>query len=275
MSLQLSNSSRDLHSVEKKSLPVHREGNTIQTLCSRLLKCHNCRRNTDTELNVGNFTVTREECDTASELSSEERGEKGISCPSCNSCECWFEPNSKASYWWSLLVGIAVIYNYWVIIYRYTFDEIHPSTLVRWFILDYSMDFIYLLDLLKGFRTAFLEEGVLQTKASKIKSHFLSTTVFYIDCLCLLPIDVLYLSIDFNSLLRCLRLCKVYRLLNFLDITERHSNHPNLVRALAMLHHLLLIFHWNACLFYLVMKDSEAFNNDNFNRTTVSGKLND
>lgn len=227
---------------------------------------------------MGNFsdpevTVTREECDTTSDLSMEENSAESPSCSSCNSCECWFEPNSRSSYWWSFLVSMAVIYNYWVIIYRYAFDEISDGTLMKWFVLDYSMDLIYLLDLLKGFRTAFLEEGVLQTCSSKIKSHFLSTTRFYIDCLCLLPIDVLYLSIGFNSLLRCLRLCKIYRLLDFLDITERHSNHPNLVRALAMLHHLLLIFHWNASLFYFMMEDSDAFNNDNFVRVKALGML--
>lgn len=218
-------------------------------------------------------TVTREECDTISELSSTvERNKTSVCGPKCHSCECWFEPNSSASYWWSFIVGCAVLYNYWIIVYRYAFDEINSDTMLKWFILDYTMDLIYLLDILKGFRTAYLDEGVLQTSTVKMRVHYMNSMLFYIDCLCLLPLDCLYLSINFNSLLRCFRLIKVYKLLKFLDITERHTNYPNLVRTLTMLHYLLMIFHWNASIFYKVMGNSSAFYNENFNKDAPGGK---
>lgn len=80
----------------------------------------------------------------------------------------------------------------------------------------------------------------------------MNTTLFYIDCLCLLPLDFLYLSLGFNSALRGFRLVKIYRFWNFLDRTERHTNYPNVFRSLVLIHYLLVLFHWNACIYYLL-----------------------
>lgn len=81
----------------------------------------------------------------------------------------------------------------------------------------------------------------------------MNTTRFYIDCLCLLPLDFLYLSIGFCSILRGFRLVKVYRFWTFLDRTERHTNYPNVIRTTTLMHYLLALFHWNACLYYIIV----------------------
>ena len=49
---------------------------------------------------------------------------------------------------------------------------------------------------------------MLQTEAVKLRQHYTNTTTFYIDLLCLLPLDVLYLSLNFQSMLRVCRLVK-------------------------------------------------------------------
>jgi hypothetical protein len=79
---------------------------------------------------------------------------------------------------------------------------------------------------------------VLQTDSIKLRIHYMNTTMFYIDCLCLLPLDFLYLSIGFCSILRCFRLVKVYRYWAFLDRTERHR-FPNVVKV--------SVLQYNAC----------------------------
>ena len=141
-----------------------------------------------------------------------------------------------------------------VIIYRTAFDEIQRSTVVIWFSLDYFADFIYLMDILIHFRTGYLEDGVLQTDSVKLRQHYINTTTFYIDLLCLLPLDFLYLSLDFQSMLRLCRLVKIYRFWEWLDRTERHTNYPNLFRLVSLMHYLLVAFHWNACIFYAIHK---------------------
>lgn len=218
------------------------------------------------------MTITREDGDDISCDSHQKADKKRQLTNICGSCICWFEPSSRASYWWSFIVCLAVLYNYWVIIFRYAFYEIKKDTALTWLVLDYTMDFLYVLDIFKGLRTAYLEEGVLQTDTVKMRVHYKNTMTFYFDCLCLLPLDFIYLSIGYNSLLRGARLMKIYKLWTFLDTTERHTNFPNLVRTISMVHYLFIIFHWNASLFYIIMQDSSAFNNDNFNKDAASGE---
>ena len=144
------------------------------------------------------------------------------------------------------------MYNSWVIVYRFAFEEINSDTVFMWLALDGLADLIYILDVVVHFRIGYLEEGVLQTQASKLRQHYMNSTIFYIDCLCLLPLDFLYLSIGFNSMLRCFRLIKIYRFWSFLDRTERHTNYPNVFRTISLFHYILLLFHWNACVYHLL-----------------------
>ena len=83
----------------------------------------------------------------------------------------------------------------------------------------------------------------------------MNSTTFYVDCLCLLPLDFLYLSLGYKSILRIFRLVKVYQFWAFMDRTERHTNYPNLFRFFSLIHYLLVAFHWNACVFHLLHYD--------------------
>ena len=124
-------------------------------------------------------------------------------------CRCnWsfvFDPAGRLCYYWSMVVSFAFLYNFWVIIFRFSFAEITLDTLLIWFCLDYLMDLIYLLDIVFHFRTGYLEDGVLQTDSTKLRQHYMNSTTFYVDCLCLLPLDFLYLSLGFKSILRIFR----------------------------------------------------------------------
>uniref|UniRef100_T1JLX7 Cyclic nucleotide-binding domain-containing protein n=1 Tax=Strigamia maritima TaxID=126957 RepID=T1JLX7_STRMM len=166
-----------------------------------------------------------------------------------------FDPSGRLCYYWNVVVSIAFLYNFWAIVYRFSFQEIDKDTLLPWFCLDYFADLLYILDIVFHFRTGYLEDGVLQTDPVRLRQHYLNSTTFYIDCLCLLPLDFLYLSIGFRSFLRCFRLVKIYRFWAFLDRTERHTNYPNVFRACSLIHYLLVIFHWNACLYNLISKN--------------------
>jgi hypothetical protein len=110
-----------------------------------------------------------------------------------------FDPAGQLCYYWSAVVSVAFLYNLWVISYRIGFDEIRADTRFTWFALDYSADFIYILDLLMGFRTCYFNDGVLQTNSVKIRKNFVNSLYFYLSCLSLLPLDVLYLSFGYLS----------------------------------------------------------------------------
>lgn len=163
-----------------------------------------------------------------------------------------FDPAGRFLHWWSFVVSLAFLYNFWFIIYRYSFDEIRPDTIHIWFPLDYTADLVYIADIAVCFRTGYLEDGVLQTDVRRMRMHYMNSTKFYIDCLCMLPLDFLYLSVGFKSMVRVFRLVKMYKFWQFSDRVERHTNYPNVMRAIKLLHYLLAIVHWNACLFKLV-----------------------
>lgn len=167
------------------------------------------------------------------------------------------DPSGWLYHHWSMVVSIAFLYNFWSLSYRFAFREIDRDTMTFWFTLDYSADLIYVLDVVINFHTGYLEDGVLQRNLNKIGQHYRECTRFYLDCFCLLPLDILYLSIGLNSILRCTRLVKIYKFWSCVDRTERHTNYPNVFRTFTLVHYILVIFHWNACLFHMISKNSK------------------
>ena len=67
-----------------------------------------------------------------------------------------FDPAGRLCYYWSLIVSLAFLYNLWVIVYRFAFQEITWDTILVWFALDYFADLIYVVDILFHFRTGYL-----------------------------------------------------------------------------------------------------------------------
>ncbi|VDN09527.1 unnamed protein product [Dibothriocephalus latus] len=163
-------------------------------------------------------------------------------------------PSSRFLYLWSGWISLVSLYNVWIIIYRYAFDELHRSTIKVWFPLDYTADVFYILDILLGLRTPFLQDGMLQRDPQKTRKHYMNSTRFYIDCLCLLPLDFLYLSIGFNSLVRIFRTVKCYRIWDFVYRAERIVRRSSLLHVSSWVLFNLLFIHWNACLYRCIMK---------------------
>lgn len=161
------------------------------------------------------------------------------------------DPSGRLSFWWSAVVSGAFVYNFWAIVFRCCFDEVSPENAVLWFVLDYTADACYLLDMLLGFRTGFVRDGVVQRQPSKTVGNYVNSAAFCVDCLALLPLDLLYPWLGVRSTLRFSRLLKAHRFWNLLDRTERHTNFPNFVRTVTLLHSLFALYHWNACLIHV------------------------
>lgn len=63
------------------------------------------------------------------------------------------DPSGKFLLCWLVVVAIAVLYNLIFIIARQCFHELHNDYMAVWFVLDYTCDFIYGLDMFCQFRT--------------------------------------------------------------------------------------------------------------------------
>jgi len=72
-------------------------------------------------------------------------------------CSFWrtlvVDPSSTAYYRWLGVISVAVLYNLLVIIARSVFWQLRDQGVVVWFVLDYTSDLVYLIDMFVQLRT--------------------------------------------------------------------------------------------------------------------------
>lgn len=165
-----------------------------------------------------------------------------------------FDPTGKRAYQWLFVIGIAVVYFYWTIILRISYSEVQRSW-VMWLLADTVFCAAYIADMLVQMRTSYLRDGILEEDENKMKSYYMNTFYFKVDLLSVLPLDWLYLMLTWSApppTLHCFKLLKLYRLRQFSNRSETRSRFPNIFRVLFLIHNLLVIIHWNACIYFLV-----------------------
>nr|XP_028583676.1 cyclic nucleotide-gated cation channel alpha-3 [Podarcis muralis] len=165
------------------------------------------------------------------------------------------DPSSDLYYRWLTIIATPVFYNWCLIVCRACFDELQLEHITLWLILDYSSDVIYVLDTFVRYRTGFLEQGLLVRDEKKLRLNYQSTTQFKLDLLSLIPTDLGYFKFGINyPELRFNRLLRIARLFEFFDRTETRTNYPNMFRIGNLVLYILIIIHWNACIFFAISK---------------------
>ncbi|XP_073906397.1 cyclic nucleotide-gated channel alpha-3 isoform X1 [Castor canadensis] len=165
------------------------------------------------------------------------------------------DPSSDTYYHWLTVIALPVFYNWCLLVCRACFDELQSEHLVLWLVLDYSADALYGLDMLVRARTGFLEQGLMVKDATRLWKHYTKTLYFKLDMLSLVPTDLAYLKLGINyPELRFNRLLKFSRLFEFFDRTETRTNYPNVFRIGNLVLYILIIIHWNACIYFAISK---------------------
>ncbi|XP_074088115.1 cyclic nucleotide-gated channel alpha-3 [Macrotis lagotis] len=165
------------------------------------------------------------------------------------------DPSSNLYYRWLTIIAIPVFYNWCMLVCRACFDELQSDHLMLWLVLDYIADVIYVLDLLVRVRTGFLEQGLMVKDAEKLRKHYMKMFQFKLDVLSLVPTDLAYIKVGLNyPELRFNRLLKFARLFEFFDRTETRTNYPNIFRIGNLVLYILIIIHWNACIYFAISK---------------------
>ncbi|KAM9301414.1 cyclic nucleotide-gated channel alpha-3 isoform 2-T2 [Morus bassanus] len=165
------------------------------------------------------------------------------------------DPSSNIYYHWLTIIAAPVFYNWCMLVCRACFDELQFDHIKLWLFLDYGSDIIYVLDTFVRFRTGFLEQGLLVQDEKKLRDHYTKTMQFKLDVLSLLPTDLAYLKLGLNyPELRFNRLLKISRLFEFFDRTETRTNYPNMFRIGNLVLYILIIIHWNACIYFAISK---------------------
>ena len=100
-----------------------------------------------------------------------------------------------------------------------------------------------------------LEQGLLVRDLAKIRRHYRRTTNFKVDLLSLLPTDLLYLVAPASvhrPYLRFNRLIKATKMNDFFDIADNLTDYPNVFRLVKLVLYVVIMIHWNACVFMQV-----------------------
>lgn len=94
----------------------------------------------------------------------------------------------------------------------------------------------------------------MQKDIQKMRRHYLHTRAFYLDAVSVLPLDIAYIFIQHEPAIRMNRLIKYHRFWHFLDRTESRTSYPNLFRLASLMQFILVIIHWNACIYFIVSR---------------------
>uniref|UniRef100_A0A8C6WMU4 Cyclic nucleotide gated channel subunit alpha 3a n=1 Tax=Neogobius melanostomus TaxID=47308 RepID=A0A8C6WMU4_9GOBI len=170
--------------------------------------------------------------------------------------EIWImDPAADMYYRWLTVIAGPVFYNLIMIVTRASFNELQDSYTKLWIFLDYTSDVIYYTDSFVRARTGYLEQGLLVKDAKKLLAKYRTTPQFKYDMISMIPTDLLFLIFGFNNPeFRFNRLCKMPRLFEFFERTETRTSFPNMFRISNLVLYILVIIHWNACVFFAISK---------------------
>ncbi|XP_036971897.1 cyclic nucleotide-gated cation channel alpha-3 isoform X1 [Acanthopagrus latus] len=170
--------------------------------------------------------------------------------------EIWImDPAADQYYRWLTVIAGPVFYNLMMIVTRSCFNELQDTYTKLWIVLDYTSDLIYYADTFVRSRTGYLEQGLLVKDAGKLRSKYRTTSQFKYDMISMIPTDLLFLKFGLNNPeFRFNRLCKISRLFEFFERTETRTSFPNMFRISNLVLYILIIIHWNACMFFAISK---------------------
>ncbi|XP_005815887.1 cyclic nucleotide-gated channel rod photoreceptor subunit alpha-like [Xiphophorus maculatus] len=174
------------------------------------------------------------------------------------------DPAGNTYYNWLFIITIPVMYNWTLIIARACFEELQTDYLIMWFIVDFICDVIYIMDMVFRTRTGYLEQGLLVKDEQKLRERYMKTFQFKLDLVSMIPTDILYLILGTTyPEIRLNKLLRFNRMMEFFQRTETRTNYPNALRISNLVMYILIIIHWNACLYYSFSK-AIGFGSDRF-----------
>ncbi|KAH9373638.1 hypothetical protein HPB48_011386 [Haemaphysalis longicornis] len=187
------------------------------------------------------------------------------------------DPSENFHYRWLSVISAAVLYNVLVIVGRSVFWELQNAMPVAWYVFDYTCDGIYLFDMALHARTGYLEQGLLVRNTRKLIIRYVQSLHFKLDLISLIPTDLSYLflgvecsvRVPCSVIVRLNRLFRAYRMQEFSDRTEARTNFPYAFRIAKLIFLILVIIHWNACLYFAVSY-AIGFGTDNWVYKNIS-----
>nr|XP_032527728.1 cyclic nucleotide-gated cation channel subunit A-like [Danaus plexippus plexippus] len=183
-----------------------------------------------------------------------------------------FDPTLPTHYHWLAVVSLAILYNVVLVIGRAVFWELDKMTMI-WFVLDYLCDAIYVVDTIVHIHEGYLDQGLMVKDSAMLRRHYLTSEAWRYDVVSLLPTDMAYYwwtpgtcssqRLPCPVIVRLNRLFRLPRMWEWFDRTETATSYPNVFRICKVVLAILVLIHWNACL-YFAISYAIGFGSDNW-----------
>ncbi|XP_026500506.2 cyclic nucleotide-gated cation channel subunit A isoform X2 [Vanessa tameamea] len=183
-----------------------------------------------------------------------------------------FDPTEQAHYRWLTIVSLAILYNVIFVIGRAVFWKLDELT-TMWFAVDYLCDIIYIIDTIIHAHEGYLEQGLMVKDSHYLRKNYMKSDAWPYDVLSLLPTDIAYCwwtpgSCSYDRLpcpviVRLNRIFRLPRMWEWFDRTETATSFPNAFRICKVVMAILVLIHWNACL-YFAISYAVGFGTDNW-----------
>ncbi|GMT23345.1 hypothetical protein PFISCL1PPCAC_14642, partial [Pristionchus fissidentatus] len=160
-------------------------------------------------------------------------------------------PNSSLAYYWTFLIVICIVYNC-LALAIFIFDDVYNEAFWPWVGINFCTDIIYALDIVVQMKYSELYYSFYVNSVCVVPFFFLAANRIYVDVAAVFPIDILLVAIPYCSLLRTNRLLKIYRAIDFVEMTEQRltTKNQNISKLLYLVTCCYVIFHWNACIYF-------------------------
>ena len=142
---------------------------------------------------------------------------------------------------------------------------------IYWWILDYTADLIYVLDMLwVKPRIVFVKNGLSEINRKEMAMNYVRKSEFRYDLGSLAPFDILYLipQMHFNALLRFPRLVKINVFWEFFDRMDQAARSGYMIRIVRTVIYMIFLIHLETCGYYWV----SAYEGLRLNEWTYDGR---
>ena len=113
----------------------------------------------------------------------------------------------------------------------------------------------------------YIENGLLVKDVKLLRKNYIKNSTYILDLVSIFPTDFAYFlfssscyeQIPCPVILRLNRILRIYRMMDFFSKTETRTRSPNAFRISKIIFYLLILIHWDACLYFVVREWSIYF----------------
>ncbi|KJH42241.1 transporter, cation channel family protein [Dictyocaulus viviparus] len=162
----------------------------------------------------------------------------------------YVSPSGYFYYYWTCIVSFGILYNMLAMVI-FIFDDVFINHFYHWLYFNLFFDCVFLLDILIQSRTTYTFDGSEVKNIQMTTKNYCKSFRIYFDIASLIPIDIVLIFNSTISLVRMVRLLKVYRLNDFIERAQKCTMFPHAFKIILLITACYVLFHWNACVYFL------------------------